>query len=107
MTLKQSTSPYGYRTLLVYKKAAELQAACAELTAQFPKQWTLTALADQMDRSARSVKQNIVEGETVRGTVARPDRGGGRRAAASSEHQRARLEPHTGEGSRLRPRQRR
>lgn len=82
MTLKQSSKPYGYRNLLVYKKAEELQHACAKFTMQFPREKTLIALADQMDRSARSVKQNIVEGETVRGTVARPDRDGGRRARA-------------------------
>ena len=62
MVLKQSKNPYGYRNLLVYKKAEEMQGACAELTQKFPKTKTLTALADQMDRSARSVKQNIVEG---------------------------------------------
>ena len=68
MALKQSSSPYGYKSLLVYKKAEELQQACAELTRHFPpfshssSSKTLSALADQMDRSARSVKQNIVEG---------------------------------------------
>ena len=68
MALKQSSSPYGYKSLLVYKKAEELQQACAELTRHFPpfshssRSKTLSALADQMDRSARSVKQNIVEG---------------------------------------------
>ncbi len=62
MTSKQSQSPYGYRNLLVYKKAEELQADCAKLTHLFPKAKTLIALADQMDRSARSTKQNIVEG---------------------------------------------
>ncbi len=68
MALKQSTNPYGYRELLVYKKAEEMQQACASLTALFPISppsphfKTLSSLADQMDRSARSVKQNIVEG---------------------------------------------
>ena len=65
MTMKQANSPYGYKKLLVYKKAEELQHACAELTSHFPRSpryKTLLALADQMDRSARSVKQNIVEG---------------------------------------------
>ena len=68
MTLKQSNSPYGYKNLLVYKKAEELQSACASFTSYFPpfshssRSKTLSALADQMDRSARSVKQNIVEG---------------------------------------------
>src|SRR3989344_5592167 len=62
MALRQSADPEGYKKLLVYKKAEELQGECARLTAQFPREKTLIALADQMDRSARSVKQNIVEG---------------------------------------------
>ena len=60
--LKTSRDPYGYKNLLAYKKAEELQARCSELTHLFPKLKTLIALGDQMDRSARSVKQNIVEG---------------------------------------------
>jgi len=60
--IKPERKPYGYRDLLAYKKAEELQRACAELTHTFPKGKTMIALADQMDRSARSVKQNIVEG---------------------------------------------
>lgn len=60
--IKPSRKPYGYRELLVYKKAEVLQKSCSELTHHFPKMKTLVALADQMDRSARSVKQNIVEG---------------------------------------------
>ncbi|TAN58530.1 four helix bundle protein [Patescibacteria group bacterium] len=39
-----------------------MQTSCTALTVIFPKAKTLIALADQMDRSARSVKQNIVEG---------------------------------------------
>ncbi len=62
MTIKQSQNPYGYRNLLVYKKAEELQSACSRLTHLFPQTKTLVALADQMDRSARSTKQNITEG---------------------------------------------
>ena len=68
MTIRKSQSPYGYRKLLVYEKAEALQRACAELTSRFPsfshssRSKTLAALADQMDRSARSVKQNIIEG---------------------------------------------
>jgi len=46
----------------VYKNAENLQVACSELTHLFPKMKTLVALADQMDRSARSTKQNITEG---------------------------------------------
>jgi four helix bundle protein len=60
--IKPERKPYGYRDLLAYKKAEELQFACAELTHVFLRTKTLIALADQMDRSARSVKQNIVEG---------------------------------------------
>ncbi len=60
--LKQAKSPYGYRNLLVYKKAEEIQRHCAEATRQFPRLKTLMALAGQMDRSARSTKQNITEG---------------------------------------------
>ncbi len=60
--IKPERKPYGYRELLAYKKAEALQLACAELTHWFPRMKTLIALADQMDRSARSVKQNIVEG---------------------------------------------
>ena len=68
MALKQSQNPYGYRNLLVYKKAEELQLSCAAFTSHFPREKTLIALADQMDRSARSVKQNIVEGWKRNGT---------------------------------------
>ncbi len=46
----------------MYKKAEQMQMDCSELTHLFPRMKTLIALADQMDRSARSVKQNIVEG---------------------------------------------
>lgn len=62
MSIKPSRNPYGYRELLVYKKADELQSACAKLTEYFPNSKTLTMLADQMNRSARSTKQNITEG---------------------------------------------
>ena len=60
--LKPSRQPYGFRNLLAYKKAEELQLECSRITAQFPKYKTLIALADQMNRSVRSAKQNIVEG---------------------------------------------
>ena len=60
--IKPDRKPYGYRELLVYKKAEAMQIHCSELTHRFPRTKTLVALADQMDRSARSVKQNIVEG---------------------------------------------
>ncbi len=60
--IKPDRKPYGYRELLVYKKAEQMQIHCSELTHRFSRTKTLIALADQMDRSARSVKQNIVEG---------------------------------------------
>jgi four helix bundle protein len=56
---------YGYRNLLVYKKAEELQLALAKFISEercFKTEKTLVALADQMERSARSTKQNIIEG---------------------------------------------
>lgn len=60
--LKSYSNPYGYKKLLTYQKAKELQIECRALTAKFPRTKTLLDLADQMDRSARSGKQNIVEG---------------------------------------------
>lgn len=60
--LKPHSNPYGYKKLLAYKKAEELQTECRKLTALFLKTKTMMDLADQMDRSARSGKQNIVEG---------------------------------------------
>src|SRR3990167_3989270 len=62
MTIKPSKNPYGYKELLVYKKAEVLQSETVKLTGQFPTRKTTLALADQMNRSARSTKQNIVEG---------------------------------------------
>ena len=60
--LKPHKDPCGYKKLLAYRKAEELQSECRQLTAFFPHSKTLIDLADQMDRSARSGKQNIVEG---------------------------------------------
>jgi four helix bundle protein len=60
--LKPHSSPYGFRNLLAYKKAEELQDECSRLTSHFPFSKTLSSLSDQMNRSARSGKQNIVEG---------------------------------------------
>ncbi|KKP57707.1 MAG: hypothetical protein UR60_C0011G0003 [Candidatus Moranbacteria bacterium GW2011_GWF2_34_56] len=60
--LKPHTDPYGYKKLLTYKKAEDLQMECSHLTHLFPFSKTLSSLADQMDRSARRGKQNIVEG---------------------------------------------
>lgn len=62
MTLKPARNPYGYRELLVYQKADNVQSFCAHLTSHFSHSKTLIALADQMNRSARSTKQNITEG---------------------------------------------
>ena len=60
--LKPYKDPYGYKKLLAYEKAEDLQMKCSHLTHLFPFSKTLLSLADQMDRSARSGKQNIVEG---------------------------------------------
>lgn len=60
--LKQAKSPDGYKHLLVYKKSEELLAETLRFTSAFPKDKTGVGLADQMDRSVRSVKANIVEG---------------------------------------------
>ena len=60
--LKQANSPDGYKHLLVYRKAEELVTETLRYTATFPKDKTGVGLADQMDRSVRSVKANIVEG---------------------------------------------
>lgn len=60
--IKQARDSYGYKKLLVYKKADELQMETSLLTALWPPLKTLLALSDQMVRSARSTKQNIVEG---------------------------------------------
>lgn len=60
--LKPHRKPYGYKELLVYKKAEALQKETEDLTRQFPKTKTLIDLADQMVRSGRSGKQNVVEG---------------------------------------------
>lgn len=58
--LKSKRNPYGYKNLLAYKKAEELMGETVLLTDHFPR--NLEKLKDQMDRSARSTKQNIVEG---------------------------------------------
>jgi len=60
--LKPYKDPYGFKKLLAYQKAEQLQIECKKITEQFPKTKTLIDRADQMDRSARSGKQNIVEG---------------------------------------------
>lgn len=59
---KQSKNPYGYRNLLAYKKAEEIQIETARVCNFFLKAKTISALADHMNRSARSAKQNIAEG---------------------------------------------
>lgn len=60
--LKQSKSPDGYKHLLVYRKAEDFLAFTLNYTATFPHEKTINDLEDQMNRSARSVKANIVEG---------------------------------------------
>jgi four helix bundle protein len=67
--LKPVRDPFGFKKLLVYQKTDELQKECSLLTSRFPHSnshltplKTLYSLSDQMNRSARSVKQNIVEG---------------------------------------------
>lgn len=60
--IKPPRNPYGYRNLLVYKKAEEFQSALADFVSHFPPSKTLLSLSDQMERSARSTKQNITEG---------------------------------------------
>src|SRR3989338_5046749 len=54
--------PEGYKDLLVYQKAAELQRLTLELTNLFPRKKNMWSLKDQMDRSARSGTKNIIEG---------------------------------------------
>ena len=60
--IKPPRNSYGYRELLVYKKANELQLELSHFVSHFSHTKTLIALADQMERSARSTKQNITEG---------------------------------------------
>jgi len=52
--------PEGYRELLVYRRAAELQDLVYQTTENFPV--TERRRREHMRDSARSVKQNIVEG---------------------------------------------
>lgn len=56
--------PEGFKKLITYKKSEELMEICLRVTKEFKnlRDKTLEALADQMDRSVRSVKQNKVEG---------------------------------------------
>lgn len=54
--------PEGYKDLLAYQKAAELQRLTVQTTDRFPRTETMLKLKDQMDRSARSGTKNIVEG---------------------------------------------
>ena len=54
--------PEGYRKLLAYKKASELQIFTNEFVLNLPKTKTFFDLADQMARSGRSGSKNIVEG---------------------------------------------
>lgn len=54
--------PEGYRKLLAYKKASELQIFTNQFVLNLPKTKTFFDLADQMARSGRSGSKNIVEG---------------------------------------------
>ncbi len=54
--------PEGYRKLLSYQKACQLQAATNQMVSHFSKTKTFLDLADQMSRSGRSGSKNIVEG---------------------------------------------
>jgi four helix bundle protein len=54
--------PEGYRKLLAYQKACELQIFTNDFVANLPKNKTFFDLADQMGRSGRSGSKNIVEG---------------------------------------------
>lgn len=58
--LKPQKDPEGYKKLLVYKKAAEVQELNLQLTDLFPK--SLSWLKEQMDKSGRSGTKNIIEG---------------------------------------------
>jgi len=53
-------NPEGYKELLVYKRAAELQDYVYQITENFPL--TERRRREHMRDSSRSVKQNIVEG---------------------------------------------
>jgi four helix bundle protein len=58
----QKRNPEGYRKLLAYQKASELQVFTNQFVANLPKTKTFFDLADQMSRSGRSGSKNIVEG---------------------------------------------
>lgn len=52
--------PDGYKDLLVYRRAVELQDFVYQITEKFP--WNEKRRREHMRDSSRSVKQNIVEG---------------------------------------------
>jgi len=58
--LTRRKKPEGYKELLVYRRAAELQDFIYKITESFPI--TERRRREHMRDSARSVKQNIVEG---------------------------------------------
>ncbi len=67
MTYLRRKKPEGYKELLVYKRTDELQSFVYEITEKFPI--NERRRKEHMRDSARSVKQNIVEGwkrETTR-----------------------------------------
>src|SRR3989344_6090193 len=57
-----SRKPEGYKDLLAYRKAAEVQEMTLSLTNLFPRTKNMLNLKDQMDRSGRSGTKNIIEG---------------------------------------------
>src|SRR3989344_1250826 len=67
MDFSRRKKPEGFKELLVYRRAVELQDFIYKLTENFS--WKENRRREHMRDSARSVKQNIVEGwkrETTR-----------------------------------------
>ena len=60
MKFKRRKRPEGYKELLVYQRAVKLQDFVRKITERFP--WDEKRRREHMRDSARSVKQNIVEG---------------------------------------------
>ena len=61
MTYLRRKKPEGYKELLVYKRADELQSFIYEITENFPHS-ELYGLSNQMRRAAVSITSNIAEG---------------------------------------------
>lgn len=58
--MKPHSDPEGYKKLLAYQKAAEIQEFNLSLTDLFPQSFAW--LKEQMDKSGRSGTKNIIEG---------------------------------------------